>query len=64
VKTAQETIGISVSGGAASELPKEEAKKSSGDVSPARFLTKRKSSKSFALPASTTKITVASDGSV
>lgn len=64
VKTAQETIGISVSGGAASELPKEETKKSSGDVSPARFLTKRKSSKSFALPASTTKITVASDGSV
>ena len=63
VKTAQETIGISVSGGAASELPKEEAKKPADD-SPARFLTKRKSSKSFALPTSTTKITVSSDGSV
>ncbi|KAJ4987690.1 hypothetical protein SVAN01_06857 [Stagonosporopsis vannaccii] len=63
VKTAQETIGISVSGGATSELPKEEPKKPS-DESPARFLTKRKSSKSIVLPASTTKITVASDGSV
>lgn len=63
VKTAQETIGISVSGGAASELPKEEAKSPKSE-SPARFLTKRKSSKSFALPTSTTKITVSSDGSV
>lgn len=63
VKTAQETIGIRVSGGATSELPKEEARKPS-DESPARFLTKRKSSKSIVLPASTTKITVASDGSV
>lgn len=63
VKTAQETIGISVSGGAAAELPKQDAKTST-DASPARFLTKRKSSKSFVLPASTTKITVASDGSV
>lgn len=63
VKTAQETIGISVSGGATSELPKEEAKQPSSE-SPARFLTKRKSSKSFALPTSTTKITVSSDGSV
>ncbi|KAF1924071.1 uncharacterized protein M421DRAFT_73470 [Didymella exigua CBS 183.55] len=63
VKTAQETIGISVSGGATSELPKEAAKQPSSD-SPARFLTKRKSSKSFALPTSTTKITVSSDGSV
>ena len=63
VKTAQETIGISVSGGATSELPREEAKKSKND-SPARFLTKRKSSKSFALPTSTTKITVSSDGAV
>ncbi|KAF3046858.1 hypothetical protein E8E12_003036 [Didymella heteroderae] len=63
VKTAQETIGISVSGGAASELPKEEAKQPSSE-SPTRFLTKRKSSKSFALPTSTTKITVSSDGSV
>ncbi|KAJ4370347.1 hypothetical protein N0V86_009084 [Didymella sp. IMI 355093] len=63
VKTAQETIGISVSGGATSELPKEEDKSPKSE-SPARFLTKRKSSKSFALPTSTTKITVSSDGSV
>lgn len=63
VKTAQETIGIAVSGGATSELPKDEAKKPAND-SPARFLTKRKSSKSLALPTSTTKITVSSDGSV
>ncbi|KAL1655374.1 hypothetical protein SLS61_001837 [Didymella pomorum] len=63
VKTAQETIGISVSGGATSELPKEEVKSPKSE-SPARFLTKRKSSKSFALPTSTTKITVSSDGSV
>ena len=63
VKTAQETIGISVSGGATSELPKEEPKKPS-DESPVRFLTKRKSSRSFALPTSTTKITVSSDGAV
>ncbi|KAF9692950.1 hypothetical protein EKO04_008971 [Ascochyta lentis] len=63
VKTVQETIGITVSGGATSELPKEEAKKPHSE-SPARFLTKRKSSKSFALPTSTTKITVSSDGSV
>jgi hypothetical protein len=63
VKTAQETIGVSVSGGAASELPKEEDKTPKSE-SPARFLTKRKSSKSFALPTSTTKITVSSDGSV
>lgn len=63
VKTAQETIGISVSGGATSELPKQDANKPS-DGSPARFLTKRKSSKSIVLPASTTKITVASDGHV
>ena len=63
VKTAQETIGISVSGGATSELPKIEVKKPISE-SPARFLTKRKSSKSFVLPTSTTKITVSSDGSV
>lgn len=63
VKTAQETIGIAVSGGATSELPHDAAKKPNKD-SPARFLTKRKSSKSFALPTSTTKITVSSDGSV
>lgn len=63
VKTAQETIGISVSGGATSELPKEKDKSPKSE-SPARFLTKRKSSKSFALPTSTTKITVSSDGSV
>ncbi|KAF3037289.1 hypothetical protein E8E11_003949 [Didymella keratinophila] len=63
VKTAQETIGISVSGGATSELPKHEDKSPKSE-SPARFLTKRKSSKSFALPTSTTKITVSSDGSV
>lgn len=63
VKTAQETIGISVSGGATSELPKQEDKSPKSE-SPARFLTKRKSSKSFALPTSTTKVTVSSDGSV
>ncbi len=68
VKTAQETIGISVSGGATSELPKDEErkkkKKKPTDDSPARFLTKRKSSKSFALPTSMTKLNVSSDGSV
>ncbi|KAH6625123.1 hypothetical protein C7974DRAFT_274970, partial [Boeremia exigua] len=62
VRTAQETIGISVSGGATAELPTSPARTPS-DASPARFLTKRKSSKSIAL-ASTTNITVASDGSV
>lgn len=61
VKTAKETIGVS--GGATSELPAEEAKKPK-DQSPTKFLTKRKSSKGDAIPASMTKLNVSSDGPI
>tara|TARA_R110002003_G_scaffold171_4_gene13897 strand:+ start:4552 stop:6909 length:2358 start_codon:yes stop_codon:yes gene_type:complete len=61
VKTATESIGISVSGGAAGELPHEEGKQHRDD-SPTKFLTKRKSSKGNALPTSITKVNVSSDG--
>ncbi|KAF2686697.1 hypothetical protein K458DRAFT_296968 [Lentithecium fluviatile CBS 122367] len=60
VKTAKESIGVSVSGGAASELPDKKSK----DPSPAKFLTKRKSSKGDAIPAAMTKLNVSSDGAV
>lgn len=63
VKTASQSIGISVSGGAASELPSE-GPKTSKDQSPAKFLTKRKSSKADGIPASMTKLNVSSDGSI
>lgn len=63
VKTASQSIGVSVSGGAASELPSEEAKKPK-DQSPAKFLTKRKSSKADSIPASMTMFNVSSDGSI
>lgn len=63
VKTASQSIGVSVSGGAASELPTEE-KKNSKDQSPAKFLTKRKSSKADSIPASMTMFNVSSDGSI
>jgi hypothetical protein len=63
VKTATESVGISVSGGAAAELPTEGVKNSK-DESPAKFLTKRKSSKGNAIPASMTKLHVSSDGAV
>lgn len=62
VKTAKESIGVSVSGGAASELPSEDSKPK--DQSPTKFLTKRKSSKGDAIPAAMTKLTVSSDGSL
>ncbi|KAF2126943.1 hypothetical protein P153DRAFT_433429 [Dothidotthia symphoricarpi CBS 119687] len=63
VTTAKESIGVGVSGGATAELPGEQPKKARDD-SPARFLTKRKSSKSVVLPASMTKLHVSSDGLV
>ncbi|RYN67405.1 hypothetical protein AA0117_g11540 [Alternaria alternata] len=59
VKTAKESIGVS--GGATGELPDEEAKKPR-DESPKKFLTKRKSSKGDAIPASITEVNVSSDG--
>ncbi|KAF2865183.1 hypothetical protein BDV95DRAFT_680653 [Massariosphaeria phaeospora] len=61
VKTAKESIGVA--GGATAELPGEEGKKPK-DESPAKFLTKRKSSKGNAIPASMTKLNVSSDGSI
>lgn len=63
VKTASQSIGVSVSGGAASEIPTQEEQKSK-DQSPAKFLTKRKSSKADSIPASMTMFNVSSDGSV
>ncbi|KAF2451939.1 hypothetical protein P171DRAFT_401792 [Karstenula rhodostoma CBS 690.94] len=63
VKTASQSIGVSVSGGAASEIPTEEPK-TSKDQSPAKFLMKRKSSKADSIPASMTKLNISSDGSV
>ncbi|USP78158.1 hypothetical protein yc1106_05432 [Curvularia clavata] len=61
VQTAKESIGVS--GGATNELPGEEAKKPK-DESPKKFLTKRSSSKSNAIPAAITQINVSSDGQV
>lgn len=61
VKTAKESIGVTL--GATGELPSEDARKPRDD-SPKRFLTKRKSSKSVALPASITQVSVSSDGLV
>lgn len=63
VKTASQSIGVSVSGGAASEIPTEETNKPK-DQSPAKFLTKRKSSKADSIPASMTMFNVSSDGSI
>ncbi|KAJ4351671.1 uncharacterized protein N0V89_007014 [Didymosphaeria variabile] len=63
VQTASQKIGVSVSGGAASEIPNEVAKKTK-DQSPAKFLTKRKSSKADSIPASMTMFNVTSDGSI
>ncbi|CAI6332632.1 unnamed protein product [Periconia digitata] len=63
VKTAKDSIGVSVSGGAASQLPAEDSDDSKSQ-SPAKFLTKRKSSKGDAIPASMTKLNVSSDGAV
>ncbi|KAF1972547.1 hypothetical protein BU23DRAFT_580903 [Bimuria novae-zelandiae CBS 107.79] len=63
VKTASQSIGISVSGGAASEIPTDDEKKAK-DQSPAKFLTKRKSSKADSIPASMTMFNVSSDGSI
>ncbi|KAF1945960.1 hypothetical protein EJ02DRAFT_419046 [Clathrospora elynae] len=59
VQTATESIGVS--GGATGELSGGGAQKPKDD-SPKRFLTKRKSSKSDAIPAAMTKINVSSDG--
>ena len=64
VRTATESIGISVSGGAASALPAADDDKLPRGDSPAKFLTKRKSSKGAALPASTTHAHVSTDGLV
>ena len=61
VKTAKESIGVA--GGATSELPGEDAQKPS-DESPKKFLTKRKSSKGNAIPASMTKLNISSDGAI
>ncbi|PVI04756.1 hypothetical protein DM02DRAFT_611360 [Periconia macrospinosa] len=63
VKTAKDSIGVSVSGGAASQLPSEDVDENKSQ-SPAKFLTKRKSSKGDALPASMTKLNVSSDGAI
>ncbi|KAF9739150.1 hypothetical protein PMIN06_002266 [Paraphaeosphaeria minitans] len=63
VKTASQSIGVSVSGGAPSDIPIEEPK-TSQDQSPAKFLMKRKSSKADTIPASMTMLNVSSDGSV
>ncbi|OAG09592.1 uncharacterized protein CC84DRAFT_1111120 [Paraphaeosphaeria sporulosa] len=63
VKTASQSIGVSVSGGAPSDIPAEEPK-TSKDQSPAKFLMKRKSSKADTIPASLTTLNVSSDGSV
>lgn len=63
VKTASQSIGVSVSGGAASEIPSEQPK-TPQDQSPAKFLMKRKSSKADTIPASMTILNVSSDGSV
>ncbi|KAF2185874.1 hypothetical protein K469DRAFT_631807 [Zopfia rhizophila CBS 207.26] len=60
-KLAKESIGVT--GGATSELPGEEAEKDK-EQSPKKFLTKRKSSKGDAIPASMTKLNVSSDGSI
>jgi hypothetical protein len=54
---------VGVAGGATAELPGEEAAKGKPQ-SPKKFLTKRKSSKGSALPASMTKLNVSSDGSI
>jgi len=59
VNTVTESIGVR--GGAAGELPGEQARKPRDD-SPTKFLTKRKSSKGDALPTSITKVNVSSDG--
>jgi hypothetical protein len=63
VKTAKESIGVSVSGGAASELPSRDTSNTK-DQSPAKFLTKRKSSKGDAIPAAMTRLHVSSDGAI
>ncbi|KAF2122964.1 hypothetical protein BDV96DRAFT_561762 [Lophiotrema nucula] len=57
----KESIGVS--GGATSELPGKDSNKAK-EQSPAKLLTKRRSSKGNALPASMTKLNVSSDGSV
>lgn len=62
VKTARESIGVEVAGGAAAEIPDQDAK--AKQQAPTKFLTKRKSSKGNAIPASTTKFNVSSDGSI
>jgi hypothetical protein len=63
VKTAQPSICVGVAGGAASELPDEDTK-NDRERSPAKFLTKRKSSKGDAIPTSITRLHVSSDGSL
>ncbi|KAF2653984.1 hypothetical protein K491DRAFT_694183 [Lophiostoma macrostomum CBS 122681] len=63
VKTAKESIGVGVAGGATAELPGERVDKGK-EQSPKKFLTKRKSSKGNALPASMTKLNVSSDGPI
>lgn len=63
VKTAKDSIGVSVSGGAASQIPDQDDNDAKSQ-SPAKFLTKRKSSKGEALPASMTKLNVSSDGAL
>ena len=55
---------IRVSGGATSELPGAPPGQAAAEKSPAKFLTKRKSSKGDAIPASMTKLNVTSGGSV
>jgi hypothetical protein len=55
------SIGVNVAGGAAAELPDENAARESSR-GPTKFLTKRKSSKGNAIPAAMTKLNVSSDG--
>lgn len=62
VTTRKESIGSNR--GTTSELQDEDAKKIIAEDSPKKFLSKRKSSKGDALPASMTKLSVTSDGSV
>ncbi|KAF2278782.1 uncharacterized protein EI97DRAFT_372767 [Westerdykella ornata] len=63
VGSSKESIGIGVAGGVPSQLPDEHAKKSQPQ-SPAKFLSKRKSSKGDAIPASMTLMNISSDGTI
>lgn len=63
VKGFNESIGVGVAGGAPAEIPARHVENTKPQ-SPAKFLTKRKSSKGDAIPAAMTKLNVSSDGSI